>query len=109
MTSNQEQPEILWKPANDGRDSRVEHFRRFINRKHGLALSMFQVFITKTSESSLTFLWKEDYYDLHKYSVEDWEFWRDAWEFLGITSSAPPQQVRNYFHHAIHNNETYVC
>lgn len=32
----------------------------------------------------------EDYHDLHTYSVQDYAFWLDLWEFLGITSSVPP-------------------
>lgn len=39
----------------------------------------------------------EDYHDLHKYSVEDYTFWLDLWEFLGIISSIPPQKVCNAF------------
>jgi acetoacetyl-CoA synthetase len=35
----------------------------------------------------------EDYYDLHKYSVEDYTFWLDLWEYLGIISSIPPQKA----------------
>ncbi|KAG5728825.1 hypothetical protein E4T56_gene4266, partial [Termitomyces sp. T112] len=41
-----------------------------INRKHGLKLA--------------------NYHDLHKYSVEDYTFWLDLWESLGIISSIPP-------------------
>jgi acetoacetyl-CoA synthetase len=40
MSAYGDQPELLWKPADDGRFSRVEDFRRFVNRKHGLKLSM---------------------------------------------------------------------
>ncbi|KAF7321942.1 AMP-binding domain-containing protein [Mycena kentingensis (nom. inval.)] len=32
----------------------------------------------------------EDYHALHKYSVEDYAFWLDLWEFLDIVSSVPP-------------------
>ena len=38
----------------------------------------------------------EDYHDLHDYSVSDYTFWLDLWEYLGIISSVPPNptQVR---------------
>ncbi|KAG6866376.1 hypothetical protein C0991_005297 [Blastosporella zonata] len=48
----------------------IEVLRRTINRKHGLKLA--------------------NYHDLHKYSVEDYTFWLDLWESLGIISSIPP-------------------
>jgi hypothetical protein len=37
-----------------------------------------------------------DYHDLHRYSVENYTFWLDLWEFLGVISSIPPnpKQVR---------------
>jgi len=38
----------------------------------------------------------EDYHDLYDYSVSDYTFWLDLWDFLGIISSVPPNpaQVR---------------
>jgi hypothetical protein len=36
----------------------------------------------------------EDYDDLHQYSVENWDFWKDLWEFGGIIYSVPPNKVR---------------
>lgn len=38
----------------------------------------------------------EDFHDLHKYSVDDWTFWQDLWEYLGIVYSVPPNKVRSY-------------
>lgn len=38
----------------------------------------------------------EDFHDLHKYSVDDWTFWQDLWEYLGIVYSVPPGKVRSY-------------
>ena len=35
----------------------------------------------------------EDYHDLYEYSVTDYEFWRDLWEFVGIVYSVPPSAV----------------
>lgn len=35
----------------------------------------------------------EDYHELHKYSITDWGFWKDIWEFLSIIYSAPPEKV----------------
>ncbi|OCB88499.1 acetoacetyl-CoA synthetase [Sanghuangporus baumii] len=64
-----DQSHVLWRPPNPSR-TRGEYLRRFINHKHGLLL--------------------KDYDDLHAYSVKDYTFWLDLWEFLGITSSIPP-------------------
>ena len=36
----------------------------------------------------------EDYEDLHKYSINEWGFWLDLWEFLGIVSSVPPDPAK---------------
>ncbi|KAF5386148.1 hypothetical protein D9615_002594 [Tricholomella constricta] len=63
------QSRLLWKHAHP-EVTPVEIFRRMINRKHGLNLA--------------------NYHDLHKYSVEDYTFWLDLWETLGIVSSIPP-------------------
>ena len=35
----------------------------------------------------------EDYDDLHKYSITDYTFWKDLWEYLGIIYSVPPEKV----------------
>ncbi|KAI0247309.1 acetoacetate-CoA ligase [Lactifluus subvellereus] len=63
---------LLSKPSAP-QDTRIEALRRLINRKHRLHL--------------------KDYFDLHKYSVTNYTFWLDLWEFLGIISSAPPSKV----------------
>ena len=34
-----------------------------------------------------------DYHDLHKYSVTDYTFWQDLWEYVGIIYSVPPEKV----------------
>ncbi|PPQ98788.1 hypothetical protein CVT24_003346 [Panaeolus cyanescens] len=65
------QSRLVWKPIQP-ETAAVEVLRRQINRKHGLNL--------------------KDYHDLHKYSVEDYGFWLDLWEYLGIISSTPPPQ-----------------
>ncbi|KAF8199878.1 acetoacetyl-CoA synthetase, partial [Mycena galopus ATCC 62051] len=67
-----EDTDPIWKPANPSWTT-VERFRRLINSKHGLHL--------------------KDYHDLHKYSVESYDFWLDIWEFLGIVSSIPPKKI----------------
>ena len=36
----------------------------------------------------------EDFHELHEYSVSDYAFWVDLWEFLGIISSVPPNPAR---------------
>ena len=68
-----------------------EVLRRQINRKHGLKLSTYSpiIVVLLYLQSFVT----EDYHDLHKYSVEDYTFWLDLWEFLGIVSSVPPNKV----------------
>ncbi|KAI0062826.1 acetoacetate-CoA ligase [Artomyces pyxidatus] len=53
--------------------TRVEALRIFINKKRNLKL--------------------QDYFDLHRYSVSDYTFWLDLWDFLDIISSSPPSQV----------------
>ncbi|KAF7793992.1 hypothetical protein EIP86_005118 [Pleurotus ostreatoroseus] len=72
MQSQFSQSKLVWK-AKDPARCRVEAFRRFVNRKHGLSL--------------------RDYHDLHKYSVTDWAFWQDLWEYLGIVYSVPPEKI----------------
>ncbi|KAJ7071957.1 acetoacetyl-CoA synthetase [Mycena amicta] len=62
---------LLWKPTlSAARATATDRFRQFVNRKRGLQLA--------------------DYHALHKYSVEEYSFWVDLWEFLGIISSVPP-------------------
>ncbi|KAN0138379.1 acetoacetate-CoA ligase [Lactarius tabidus] len=63
---------LLFQPSAT-HDSRPDALRRFINRKHGLHL--------------------KDYSELHEYSVTDYTFWLDLWQFLGIISSVPPTKV----------------
>jgi acetoacetyl-CoA synthetase len=58
-----------WQPTRPG-FTRSDYLREFINRRRGLRLA--------------------DYYALHKYSVEDYNFWIDLWDFLGVISSIPP-------------------
>ncbi|KZT22581.1 acetoacetate-CoA ligase [Neolentinus lepideus HHB14362 ss-1] len=62
----------IWEPQN-GHGSRMDNLRHMINRKHGLNL--------------------KDYHDLHKYSVEDYTFWQDLWEYLGIIYSIPATSI----------------
>ncbi|KAI0297209.1 acetoacetate-CoA ligase [Multifurca ochricompacta] len=63
---------LLSKPAAPQR-TRVEALRRLINRKHGLHL--------------------KDFFDLHEYSVTNYTFWVDLWEYLGIISSVLPSKI----------------
>ncbi|KAJ7267587.1 hypothetical protein B0H12DRAFT_1097878 [Mycena haematopus] len=72
MSSFFEDSDPIWKPANPSWTA-VERLRRLINSKHGLNL--------------------KDYHDLHKYSVESYDFWLDLWEFLDIISSIPPKKI----------------
>ena len=83
------QSRLLWKhdrPAH----TQVEIMRRMINRKHHLSLCKWQSNIDLCSQYDATIAMTADYHDLHKYSVEDYSFWLDLWEFLGIISSVPP-------------------
>ncbi|KAJ3555557.1 hypothetical protein NM688_g2508 [Phlebia brevispora] len=52
---------------------RVEAFRRYINRKYGLNL--------------------KDYHDLQEYSISDYTFWKDLWDYEGIVYSKPPEKI----------------
>ncbi|KAF9478796.1 acetoacetyl-CoA synthetase [Pholiota conissans] len=67
------QSKLLWTPIQP-QAAASEALRLYINRKHGLKLN--------------------NYYDLHNYSVEDYTFWIDLWEYLGIISSISPQKDR---------------
>ncbi|PPQ70292.1 hypothetical protein CVT25_014614 [Psilocybe cyanescens] len=69
MDSYFAQSKLLWSPIQP-RTTFAEVLRREINRKRGLNL--------------------KSYYDLHKHSIEDYIFWLDLWDFLGIVSSVPP-------------------
>ncbi|KAH9839228.1 uncharacterized protein C8Q71DRAFT_503581 [Rhodofomes roseus] len=66
------QSKLIWSPPRPSYTS-LEVFRREVNRKHGLNL--------------------KDFHELHKYSVENYEFWMDVWEFIGIISSVPPNKI----------------
>ncbi|KIP06965.1 hypothetical protein PHLGIDRAFT_106267 [Phlebiopsis gigantea 11061_1 CR5-6] len=72
MDSQFSQSRLIWK-HRDTQNCRVDVFRRWINRKHGLNLT--------------------DYYALHKYSVTDYTFWGDLWEYLNVIYSVPPSQI----------------
>ncbi|KZT71816.1 acetoacetate-CoA ligase [Daedalea quercina L-15889] len=63
---------LIWSPSRPSYSS-LDVFRRIVNRKHGLNL--------------------EDYHELHKYSIESYNFWMDVWEFVGIISSIPPEKI----------------
>lgn len=41
-------------------------------------------------------MYAEDYDDLHQYSVENWSYWQDLWEYSGILYSVPPTKARLY-------------
>ncbi|KAF9237547.1 acetoacetate-CoA ligase [Melanogaster broomeanus] len=66
---NFEESKLLWTPQHPGH-AVCEKLRREINMKRGLDL--------------------RDYNDLHAYSVSDYTFWLDLWEFMGIIASVPP-------------------
>ncbi|KAH9935798.1 uncharacterized protein B0H18DRAFT_1207327 [Fomitopsis serialis] len=72
MDGHFSQSKLIWSPSRPSYTS-LEVFRRMANRKHGLAL--------------------KDYHDLHRYSVESYDFWMDVWEYIGIISSVPPSKI----------------
>ena len=83
----------LWKPRRPA-DSCADALRRQINRKYGLKLGY-----RLTSFTSVSCLpCSANYHDLHRYSVEDDNFWLELWEFLEIISSVPPQKVCHLLH-----------
>ncbi|EKM54658.1 uncharacterized protein PHACADRAFT_146820 [Phanerochaete carnosa HHB-10118-sp] len=63
---------LIWR-HKDPKSCRVEAFRQWINRKHRLHL--------------------KDYHELHKYSITDYMFWQDLWQYLNIIYSVPPEQI----------------
>ncbi|KAJ3486434.1 hypothetical protein NLI96_g4244 [Meripilus lineatus] len=72
MESYFSQSRLIWEPKQP-RHTSVDTFRRTINLKHGLNL--------------------KDVHELHRYSVEDYTFWEDLWNYVGIIHSVPPQKV----------------
>ncbi|KAK0195118.1 acetoacetyl-CoA synthetase [Armillaria mellea] len=72
MSSYFDQSRLIWNPLPRN-CTEADAFRRFINRKHGFRL--------------------QNYHDLHKYSVEDYTFWLDLWEYTGVVSSVPPNKL----------------
>jgi acetoacetyl-CoA synthetase len=84
---------LLSKPVAT-QNTKVEVLRRFINRKHGLTLSAYSHFESFDNTEG-PYRSAEDYSELHEYSITDYAFWLDIWQFLGIISSVPPTKVRS--------------
>lgn len=84
---------LIWR-HKDPKNCRVEAFRRWVNRKHGLHLS--KPYLTRLHPLTLNVYPSpiEDYHELHKYSVTDYTFWQDLWQYLNIVYSVPPDKVR---------------
>ncbi|KAH8093865.1 acetoacetate-CoA ligase [Cristinia sonorae] len=72
MTDLFEHSRIIWRPTQP-QFTPVESFRRIINHKRGLQL--------------------KDFHDLHRYSVEDYGFWEDLWDYCGVVYSVPHEKV----------------
>ncbi|KAF5380266.1 hypothetical protein D9757_008210 [Collybiopsis confluens] len=72
MASYFEASQYLWENPQH-KFTNVEVFRRMINRKRGLNL--------------------KDYHELHKYSVTEYSFWEDAFQYFRIIYSVSPQAV----------------
>ncbi|OAX39780.1 acetoacetate-CoA ligase [Rhizopogon vinicolor AM-OR11-026] len=73
MSSQFDQSRVIWTPAYPSQ-AVCEKLRREINLKHGLNL--------------------KDYHDLHAYSVSNYTFWLDLWDFMGIMSSVRPDPTK---------------
>lgn len=84
---------LIWRPTHPSRTA-LDAFRRTINRKHSLDLSTFLNF-TCDLPTNLLYCDAEDYHDLHRYSVEDYTFWQDLWEYVGMVYSVPPAEVES--------------
>ncbi|TCD70349.1 hypothetical protein EIP91_003701 [Steccherinum ochraceum] len=67
-----EHSRVIWRPTQP-QFTPVEAFRRTINHKRGLHL--------------------KNYHDLHRYSVEDYGFWEDLWQYIGVIYSVPPEKI----------------
>ncbi|XP_077417629.1 acetoacetyl-CoA synthetase [Vanacampus margaritifer] len=64
---------VLWYPDSK-RDTRMDQFRRQVNREHGIELV--------------------NYGDLYQWSVDRYaDFWSHVWSFCGVVSSQPYHQV----------------
>ncbi|KAI0071928.1 acetoacetate-CoA ligase [Panus rudis PR-1116 ss-1] len=72
MEAQFSQSRLIWKPKDPARTC-IDAFRRQVNRTRGLHL--------------------RDFFDLHKYSVEDYRFWEDVWAYSGIIYSRPYEKV----------------
>lgn len=73
MSAQFDQSRLIWTPAYPSHVV-CENFRREINLKHNLKL--------------------KDYHDLHAYSISNYTFWLDLWQFMGILSSVPPDPTK---------------
>ncbi|KAJ8584275.1 acetoacetate-CoA ligase [Rhizopogon salebrosus TDB-379] len=73
MNTQFDQSRLIWTPAYPSQTA-CEKLRREINLKHGINLG--------------------DYHDLHAYSVSNYIFWLDLWQFMGIVSSVPPDPTK---------------
>ncbi|KAG6335256.1 hypothetical protein ID866_3831 [Astraeus odoratus] len=73
LSYNFEESKLLWTPSNRGQ-AVCERLRKEVNMKRDLDL--------------------KDYNDLHAYSVSDYTFWLDLWDFMGIISSVPPNPAK---------------
>lgn len=91
MQAQFSQSRKIWSPKDPSRTG-VEALRRFVNRKHGLNLGMLSIF-TLPRIVTHRCCHKGNYHELHTYSITDWAFWVDIWEFLGIIYSVPPKKV----------------
>lgn len=73
MSAQFDQSRLIGTPAYPSQVV-CEKLRREINLKHNLKL--------------------KDYNDLHAYSVSNYTFWLDLWQFIGILSSVPPDPTK---------------
>lgn len=84
-----ENSRLLWKHPRPIR-TRVEALRQMINHRHGLNLSAYDRSESLNYYNYNSYHSKEDYDELHAYSITNDTFWVDLWTFLGIVSSVAP-------------------
>lgn len=82
---------VLWTPSATAMEqSQMEHFRRYICDRHGLALSRRALASARDPNPS----WVESYQELHAWSVANSsEFWAAVWEFCKVIHSQDYDQV----------------
>ena len=90
MASYFEHSRLLWKPEHP-EYTNVERFRKMVNRDRGLNLRKLDILFALNETLMRVLI--EDWHDLYRYSIENYDFWVDLWKFLRIIYSVPPEKV----------------